>query len=169
MDIRGRTSGLEDWGAGSSLFKKGGWRVCSNYKGITHPGKGCAGVMEKRLQLIVETQIHDSWFCPACGLGEGNRSCLSGCIATGCGPLYKGSESLVSIAGCELDLFSVRFGLHQGCNLSPILFILLIDRNSRFTQGAEDATPQLPQITEVFQIKFRTFNCLLKSKKYFKQ
>ena len=44
--------------------------------------------------------------------------------------LYKRSESLVCIAGCKSDLFSVRIGLHQGCVLLQILFIKLMDRIS---------------------------------------
>ena len=51
--------------------------------------------------------------------------------------LYKRSESLIRIAGCKSDLFSVGVGLHQGCPLSPIMFIMVMDRISWRSQGAE--------------------------------
>ena len=51
--------------------------------------------------------------------------------------LYKQSESLVCIVGCKLGLFSVRVGLRQGCSLSPLLFMMFMDRISRRSQGAE--------------------------------
>ena len=44
------------------------------------------------------------------------------------GALYDRCQSLVRIAGCKSDAFPVRVGLHQGCPLSPILFIILMDR-----------------------------------------
>ena len=51
--------------------------------------------------------------------------------------LYKWSKILVHIAGCKLDPFSVGVELRQGCPLSQILFITLMDRISRCSQGAE--------------------------------
>ena len=51
--------------------------------------------------------------------------------------LYDRCQSLVCIAGSKLDLFPVRVGLHQGCPLSRILFIIFMDRISRRSQGAE--------------------------------
>ena len=47
--------------------------------------------------------------------------------------LYDRCQSLVRIAGNKLDLFPVRVGLRQGCPLSPILFIIFMDRISRRT------------------------------------
>ena len=44
---------------------------------------------------------------------------------------------LKSIAGSKLDLFPVRVGLRQGCPLSPILFIIFLDRISRRSQSIE--------------------------------
>ncbi|KAK3518362.1 hypothetical protein QTP86_018292, partial [Hemibagrus guttatus] len=61
-----------------------------------------------------------------------------------CGPLlravrslYNRSRSLVCIASCKSDLFPVHVGLQQGCPLSPILFIVFMDRISRCSQGLE--------------------------------
>ncbi|KAK3565546.1 hypothetical protein QTP86_011913 [Hemibagrus guttatus] len=61
-----------------------------------------------------------------------------------CGPLlravrslYDRSRSLVCIASCKSELFPVHVGLHQGCPLSPVLFITFMDRISRRSQGLE--------------------------------
>ncbi|KAL0152538.1 hypothetical protein M9458_052261 [Cirrhinus mrigala] len=51
--------------------------------------------------------------------------------------LYDRSRSLVRIAGSKSDLFPVRVGLRQGCPLSPVLFIIFMDRISRCSQGLE--------------------------------
>ncbi|KAL7881154.1 hypothetical protein SRHO_G00034080 [Serrasalmus rhombeus] len=51
--------------------------------------------------------------------------------------LYKQSWSLVCMAGSKSDSFPVRDGLRQGCSLSPILFIIFMDRISRRSQGME--------------------------------
>ena len=51
--------------------------------------------------------------------------------------LYDRCQSLVHIAGNKWDLFPVRVGLRQGCPLSPILFIIFMDRISRRSQGVE--------------------------------
>ncbi|KAK0135736.1 Craniofacial development protein 2 [Merluccius polli] len=51
--------------------------------------------------------------------------------------LYDRCQSLVRIAGNKSDLFPVRVGLRQGCPLSPILFIIFMDRISRHSQGVE--------------------------------
>ncbi|KAI3351342.1 hypothetical protein L3Q82_005883 [Scortum barcoo] len=47
------------------------------------------------------------------------------------------SRSLVRIAGSKSDLFPVHVGLRQGCPLSPVLFIIFMDRISRRSQGPE--------------------------------
>jgi len=61
-----------------------------------------------------------------------------------CGPLlravrslYDRSRSLVRIAGSKSDFFPVHVGLRQGCPLSPVLFIIFMDRTSRRSQGLE--------------------------------
>ncbi|KAK3506058.1 hypothetical protein QTP70_002984 [Hemibagrus guttatus] len=49
--------------------------------------------------------------------------------------LYNRSRSLVRIASCKSDLFPVHVGLRQGCPLSPVLFMVFMDRISRRSQG----------------------------------
>uniref|UniRef100_A0A8C1ILG2 Reverse transcriptase domain-containing protein n=1 Tax=Cyprinus carpio TaxID=7962 RepID=A0A8C1ILG2_CYPCA len=51
--------------------------------------------------------------------------------------LYNWTRSLVHIAGSKSDLFPVHVGLGQGCPLSPVLFIIFMDRISRRSQGPE--------------------------------
>ncbi len=53
--------------------------------------------------------------------------------------LYDRSRSLVRIAGSKSDLFPVHVGLRQGCPLSPVLFIIFMDRISMCSQGPEGA------------------------------
>ncbi|KAI3364011.1 hypothetical protein L3Q82_001225 [Scortum barcoo] len=89
-----------------------------------------------------------------CGSGEGIRPCPSwysvfcgsapcsmgspGAFAKGCSvSVCDRSRSLVRIAGSKSDLFPVHVGLRQGCPLSPVLFIIFMDRISRRSQGPE--------------------------------
>lgn len=54
------------------LFKKGGRRVCSNYRGLIHlslPVKVYSGALERRVCWNVETRIQEEQcgFHPGCG------------------------------------------------------------------------------------------------------
>ena len=51
--------------------------------------------------------------------------------------LYRRSASLVRVAGSKSDLFPVGVGLRQGCPLSPVLFIVFMDRISRRSRVGE--------------------------------
>ncbi|KAK3523554.1 hypothetical protein QTP70_002457 [Hemibagrus guttatus] len=51
--------------------------------------------------------------------------------------LYNRSRSLVRIASCKSDLFPVHVGLQQSCPLSPVLFIVFMDRTYKRSQGLE--------------------------------
>ncbi|KAK3572660.1 hypothetical protein QTP86_001628 [Hemibagrus guttatus] len=60
-----------DWATGD-LFKKGDWRVCSNYRGIkllSLPGKVYSRVLERRVSPLVKPQIQEEQcgFCPGRG------------------------------------------------------------------------------------------------------
>ncbi|KAI3374448.1 hypothetical protein L3Q82_006269 [Scortum barcoo] len=86
-----------------------------------------------------------------CGSGEGIQPCPSwysvgsapheygvrGPLLRAVRSLYDRSRSLVRIAGSKSDLFPVHVGLRQGCPLSPVLFIIFMDRISRRSQGPE--------------------------------
>ncbi len=52
--------------------------------------------------------------------------------------LYAQSESCVQVLGSKSDLFLVGVGHRQDCALSPILFMISMDRNSRHSHGGED-------------------------------
>ena len=117
-----------DWQTGVvvPLFKKGDQRVCSNYRGITLlslPGKVYSRVLERRIRPIVEPWIQEY------GVG--------GPLLRAVRSLYDRSRSLVRIAGSKSDLFPVHVGLRQGCPLSPVLFIIFMDRISRRSHGPE--------------------------------
>ena len=51
--------------------------------------------------------------------------------------LYHRSQSLVRIGNNRSNSFPVRVGVRQGCPLSPILFIIFMDRISRRSRGVE--------------------------------
>ena len=96
--------------------------------------------------LVGQTPMHPQRVL--CGLGEGIRPCTSGSPVGGSPgvsdpliravrSLYDRCQSMVRIASNKSDLFPVRVGLRQGCPLSPILFIIFMDRISRRSQGIE--------------------------------
>ncbi|XP_076732247.1 LINE-1 reverse transcriptase homolog [Maylandia zebra] len=62
---------------------------------------------------------------------------VSGPLLRAIRSLYNLCKSLVSIAGNKSDSFPVGDGLRQGCPLSPVLFIIFMDRISRRSQVAE--------------------------------
>ncbi|KAI3355396.1 hypothetical protein L3Q82_018240 [Scortum barcoo] len=68
-------------------------------------------------------------FCGECSasMGRGPGPLLARAVRS----LYDRSRSLVRIAGSKSDLFPVHVGLRQGCPLSPVLFIIFMDRISR--------------------------------------
>ncbi|KAI3361660.1 hypothetical protein L3Q82_002021 [Scortum barcoo] len=62
----------------------------------------------------------------------------SGAFAKGCSvSVTTGAGAWFRIAGSKSDLFPVHVGLRQGCPLSPVLFIIFMDRISRRSQGPE--------------------------------
>ncbi|KAI3351249.1 hypothetical protein L3Q82_005801 [Scortum barcoo] len=60
-----------------------------------------------------------------------------GAFAKGCSVSVRPEQELGCIAGSKSDLFPVHVGLRQGCPLSPVLFIIFMDRISRRSQGPE--------------------------------
>ena len=51
--------------------------------------------------------------------------------------LYTQSESCVRVLGSKSDLFPMGVGLRQRCALSPILFVIFMDRISRRSRGGK--------------------------------
>ncbi|KAK5873269.1 hypothetical protein PBY51_018325 [Eleginops maclovinus] len=60
---------------------------------------------------------------------------VRGSLLRGIQSLYSQSESCVRVLGSTSDRFPVRVGLRQGCALSPILFVIFMDRISRRSRG----------------------------------
>ncbi|KAK3575619.1 hypothetical protein QTP86_031501, partial [Hemibagrus guttatus] len=146
-----------DWATGVvvPLFKKGDRRVCSNYRGITLlslPGKVYSRVLERRVRPVLEGSwefaqpVHMCFVDLEKAFDRVPRGILwevlweygvRGPLLRAVRSLYNQSRSLVRIASCKSDLFPVQVGLRQGCPLSPVLFIVFMDRISRRSQGLE--------------------------------
>ncbi|TWW78139.1 R2 Retrovirus-related Pol polyprotein from type I retrotransposable element [Takifugu flavidus] len=62
---------------------------------------------------------------------------VSGPLIRAVRSLYDRCQSLVRIAGSKSNWYPVRVGLRQGCPLSPILFIIFMDRISRCSHDVE--------------------------------
>ncbi|KAK3505719.1 hypothetical protein QTP70_020512 [Hemibagrus guttatus] len=146
-----------DWATGVVvlLFKKGDRRVCSNYRGITLlslPGKVYSRVLERRVRPVLEGSwefaqpVHMCFVDLEKAFNRVSHGILwevlweygvRGPLLRAVRSLYNRSRSLVRIASCKSDLFPVHVGLRQGCPLSPVLFVVFMDRISRRSQGLE--------------------------------
>ncbi|KAK3571289.1 hypothetical protein QTP86_005929 [Hemibagrus guttatus] len=151
-----------DWETGVvvPLFTKGDRRVCSNYRGITLlslPGKVYSRernslLLERRVRPVLEGSwefaqpVHMCFVDLEKAFDRVPRGILwevlwengvRGPLLRAVLSLYNRSRSLVHIASCKSDLFPVHVGLRQGCLLSPVLFIVFMDRISRRSQGLE--------------------------------
>ncbi len=60
---------------------------------------------------------------------------LTGSLLRATQSLCAQSESCFWVLGSKLDLFLAGVGLHQGYTLSPILFMICMDRISRRSHG----------------------------------
>ncbi|KAK3512205.1 hypothetical protein QTP70_000467 [Hemibagrus guttatus] len=113
-----------DWVTGVvvPLFKKGDWRAARGFVGVL-----CFVDLEKAFDRVPRGILWEVLW------EYGVRGPLLRAVRS----LYNRSRSLVRIASCKSDLFPVHVGLQQGCPLSPVLFIVFMDRISRRSQGLE--------------------------------
>uniref|UniRef100_A0AAQ4RS36 Reverse transcriptase domain-containing protein n=1 Tax=Gasterosteus aculeatus aculeatus TaxID=481459 RepID=A0AAQ4RS36_GASAC len=92
-----------------------------------HPVYMCFVDLEKPCDRVPREKLWDV-------LREyGVRGSLLGAIQS----LYAQSESCVRVLGSKSKTFPVGVGLHQGCALSLILFVVFMDRISRRSRGKE--------------------------------
>ncbi|KAI3366680.1 hypothetical protein L3Q82_009217 [Scortum barcoo] len=116
---------VEQWT--SSIPSTGCWRVY----GSCLPNQSTCALWIWRRHSTVSLVV----FCGECsmrvwGPGAFAKGCLVS-VTTGAGAWT------IRIAGSKSDLFPVHVGLRQGCPLSPVLFIIFMDRISRRSQGPE--------------------------------
>ena len=69
---------------------------------------------------------------------------IDGHLLTAIQSLYEDCRSCVRINGSKSDWFRTSVGLRQGCVLSPLLFIIFMDRISR-----RSATPECAEVGDV--------------------
>uniref|UniRef100_A0AAQ4PNU2 Reverse transcriptase domain-containing protein n=1 Tax=Gasterosteus aculeatus aculeatus TaxID=481459 RepID=A0AAQ4PNU2_GASAC len=92
-----------------------------------HPVSMCFHDLEKAYDRVPREKLWEV-------LREyGVRGSLLGAIRS----LYAQSESCVRVLGSKSKAFPVGVGLRQGCALSPILFVVFMDRISRCSRGEE--------------------------------
>ncbi len=133
-------------------------------------------MLGRRVPLIVEPRIEEeqfqgSWKGPVrlpanlhvlCGSGDPQRSYdqvpreilwevlgvyrVRGSLLRAIQSPYTHSESCIQFLCSKSNLFPVGVGLHQGCALSPILFVICMDRILRGSCGGEGGTVRWAEI-----------------------
>ncbi|KAK3560563.1 hypothetical protein QTP86_010899 [Hemibagrus guttatus] len=112
------------WNTGPALYPPQGAR---GFVGVAQPVHMCFVDLEKAFDRVPHGILWEVLW------EYGVRGPLLRAVRS----LYNRSRSLVPIASCKSDLFPVHVGPQQGCPLSPVLFIVFMDRISRRSQGLE--------------------------------